>query len=141
MSICKVLFNIPRNFLNVKYNSVWLKEGIHCYCKIFSRDHDPPMDILINANAVPKLLEILLPASKPNARLFSWFYINHAFVILALICNLNLPRLSPTLHQVYLMSFCCCPLLDSSLCLAHLIQLWSNKMYWARHYEAFAPLW
>ena len=30
-------------------------------------------------------------------------FTNHAFVILALICNLNLHVLSPTLHQAYLL--------------------------------------
>ena len=41
--------------------------------------------------------------SKPNVWLFPWFFTYYTFVIVALICNLNLYNgLSPTLHQAYL---------------------------------------
>ena len=50
-----------------------------------------------------------MSASKPNVRLFPYFFTNHAFGIVALICNLNLNGLSPTLHQAYLtrLKQCC----------------------------------
>ena len=40
---------------------------------------------------------------------FPYFFTNHAFGIVALICNLNLNGLSPTLHQAYLtrLKQCC----------------------------------
>ena len=83
-----------------------------CFCR-----HNPPMDILTNANTVPKLVEFLcdVSASKPNVLLFPWFFTNHGFLILALTCNLNFHGLSLILHhpkllwvlQLWLDSFIC----------------------------------
>ena len=51
----------------------------------------PPIDILINANAVPKLVVSL--SCEQVSQMFDCFFdffTDHALVILALICNLNL---------------------------------------------------
>jgi hypothetical protein len=84
------------------------------------------MDVLINANPVPKLVKFLL--CQQVSQMFEcfpyFFFTNHGFVILALICNLNLHGLSPTLHQQH-------GILDqtkavvSAAAVAGLISLWA----------------
>ena len=103
-----------------KSGIVWLRQlGFIGFCLTYEClcSHNPPMDILTNANTVPKLVEFLcdVSASKPNVLLFPWFFTNHGFLILALTCNLNFHGLSLILHhpkllwvlQLWLDSFIC----------------------------------
>jgi hypothetical protein len=82
-------------------------------CKILTREHHGRVH--------------LSWASKQNVWLFSWIFTCYAFAILALICNLNLHGLSPTLHQEYStrpkLLWVLQLWLDSFLCWAYLIQL------------------
>ena len=95
-------------------------------CKILRRECNPPMEVLIKANPVPKLVKLLCYVdSKPNVWLFPLFF------LITIYSSPDLKfesawaiGLSPTLHQAYLtrpkllwvLKFW----LDSFLCYAHL---------------------